>query len=302
MDTQKDLENNELQTFRMNLIHKILQNISTERLCRGQKTVRCNNHCEIKEIYSGIINTFRRDTKDSADIYYNGLCEEIANCVVKCLQVPNNTTLSEDLFSINEATYFLLDLELDSVLIGWKNFTSCVDGAVNVLLGGDRSKTYDIRLIVFIETWFLEIFNATEEMHERIKRAIHAGTLKSIQDNTYYIKPNELCEWAKSKGITLADESCSKTNNYTGPASPINEATLIPKHIWANKRPSDVVADMRAGGYPENAIAYALYEWCGLRNKTEVDSIMRNRDISDSAKRKAINSLLRMAEGGYYTE
>lgn len=75
----------------------------------------------------------------------------------------------------------------------------------------------------------------------------------------------------------------------------------IPKHIWANKLPFEVVADMRAGGFPEDAIAYTLYTWCGMQNKTEIDSIMRKKDIGDSAKNKAVNKLLKIAEGRYCT-
>lgn len=322
MDSKNTLENSKSQTYRAILIHKILQNICTEKLAKGcgkqfdinaeieklsNKTVdNLDSYIEdknekdesekIEDIYNDIVEIFKRDAKNSTDFYYNDLCKEVARCIVGCLIEPSKEACCENIFSINEAVYLLLDLDIDSVAIGWKNFSTCVDGAVDILLGGERSKIYDIRLVTLVETWFLEINNAVMDMHERVKRAIHAEKLKCTQDSTYYIRFEDLHEWAKANGVIIN----SGVNNDQISLSA--EFIIIPKSIWANKSPLEVVADMRAGGFPEDAIAYTLYTWCGIQNKTEIDSIMRNKDISDSAKRKAVSNLLNMAEGRYCTQ
>jgi hypothetical protein len=247
MDSKNSLENNRSQTYRAILIHKILQDICTEKMANGcRKPFDINAEIEIlsnkiadnldsdieeenekdesekiEEIYNDIVEIFKRNAKNSADFYYNDLCEEIASCIVKCLVEPKKEAHCEDLFSINEAVCMLLDLDLDCILVARNNFTTCVNGAIDILLGGERSKIYDIRLVTFVETWFLEINNAVMDMHERVKRGILSGSLKSIRDDTYYIKYAHLCAWARDIDIILDSgtgdsKRCAPTVTHCG--------------------------------------------------------------------------------------
>lgn len=59
--------------------------------------------------------------------------------------------------------------------------------------------------------------------------------------------------------------------------------THIPRHLWGEKPPQQVRDDMRAAGYPDDAIAYALYNWRGLQNKTEIGRLLRGGDMVDAS-------------------
>ncbi len=81
-----------------------------------------------------------------------------------------------------------------------------------------------------------------------------------------------------------------------------NNQIKIPQHIWANKTAEEIITTMRALGYKDDAIAFTIYKWGGIKNKTEIGTVMRGDEITDSAKRKYINSLLLKANGKYITE
>lgn len=79
--------------------------------------------------------------------------------------------------------------------------------------------------------------------------------------------------------------------------------TLIPRSLWEGKRPQQVCADMRVAGHTDDApIAHALHYWVGIKNLTEIGTILRGEDISHSARQKHARKELKEAEGRYRTE
>ncbi len=79
--------------------------------------------------------------------------------------------------------------------------------------------------------------------------------------------------------------------------------TLIPRSLWEGKKPQQVCDDMRVAGFKEDApIAYALYTWVGIKNFTQIGTILRKDDITDNAKDKHARKHFKLADGRYYTE
>lgn len=79
--------------------------------------------------------------------------------------------------------------------------------------------------------------------------------------------------------------------------------TLIPRALWEEKKPQQVCSDMRVAGFKDDApIAYALHNWVGIKNMTEIGTILRGDSISHSARDKHARKHLKLAEGRYYTE
>ena len=78
---------------------------------------------------------------------------------------------------------------------------------------------------------------------------------------------------------------------------------LIPRALWEGKKPQQVCADMRIAGHTNDApIAHALHYWVGIKNMTEIGTILRGEDISDSARHKYARKKLKEAEGRYRSE
>lgn len=71
------------------------------------------------------------------------------------------------------------------------------------------------------------------------------------------------------------------------------ERTYIPRDLWAQKPPEQVCEDMRVAGFGDDAIAYALYNWCGVQNKTEIGRLLRGGDLTDIAYRKYASGKLK---------
>jgi hypothetical protein len=79
--------------------------------------------------------------------------------------------------------------------------------------------------------------------------------------------------------------------------------TLIPRSLWERKKPQQVCDDMRVAGYSDDApIAHALYYWVGIKQFTEIGTILRGDGIGGSARDKHARKHLKLAEGRYYTK
>ena len=61
------------------------------------------------------------------------------------------------------------------------------------------------------------------------------------------------------------------------------ERTYIPRDLWAQKPLQQVCDDMRAAGFKDDAVAYALFHWRGVSNKTELGKLLRGGDMTDGA-------------------
>lgn len=295
-------------TFRIQMFHLVFNELNTVSILKHRED-RANlvfrqygyefevtyTIKTLNGLYNKILKTYYNHVQDGVGFYYNDFRKIIARCLVDCLVKHDNKFFYNDMLTLEEASFLLLDLDMEVVQLSKKTFEEEVDGATDLLALGNREKMFDISIVKLVDSFFFEIDRSIAEMKDRIKRAVLSGNLSHVKDDTYYIKPDDLYEWTKTKGIITNFNVNNDQNSMS------EKFIIIPRSLWAKKAPLEVVADMRASGFPEDAIAYTLYTWCGMQNKTGIDSILRNKDISDSAKRKAVSSLLNMAEGRYRT-
>ena len=69
------------------------------------------------------------------------------------------------------------------------------------------------------------------------------------------------------------------------------------------KKPlQQVCDDMRVAEFGDDAIAYALQRWRGIRNMTEIGTVLRGQGISDSGRGKYARAKVKEAGERYYTD
>lgn len=76
----------------------------------------------------------------------------------------------------------------------------------------------------------------------------------------------------------------------------------ISKTLWAQKAYSEVCDDMRAAGFKDDAIAYALHHWRGIKSMTEIGTILRGAGLSSSGRDKHARKVLKEAGTRYHTD
>ena len=82
----------------------------------------------------------------------------------------------------------------------------------------------------------------------------------------------------------------------------VDGKTLIPRILWEKKPLPEVCDDMRVAGFKDDAIAYALRNWRGIKNTTEIGTLLRGEEITDSARSKHARKSIKLAGERYYTE
>jgi len=128
--------------------------------------------------------------------------------------------------------------------------------------------------------------------HQEVKgitRALVESVIKAVQEGTLQIP---CLNPIQKESIGAAIQSPEQQG-----------MTLIPRALWEGKKPQQVCDDMRVAGFEEDApIAYALYYWVGVKNFTEIGTILRGDGITNSARDKHARKHFKLAEGRYYTE
>ena len=101
--------------------------------------------------------------------------------------------------------------------------------------------------------------------------------------------------------ISLCNE---KDDNETMPplSSEEGERQFIPRELWATKPFQQVCDDMRVAGLGDEAIAYALFNWRGISNHTEIGRILRGNSFASSTLDKHARKSLKKADMRYYTK
>lgn len=103
--------------------------------------------------------------------------------------------------------------------------------------------------------------------------------------------------------ILEGDTAQEETNLKAQPHQDYKNTVLIPRALWEKKLPQQVCDDMRVAGYDDDApIAHALYYWVGIKNFTEIGTVLRGDDIGHSARQKHARKKLKEAEGRFRTE
>lgn len=78
---------------------------------------------------------------------------------------------------------------------------------------------------------------------------------------------------------------------------------FIPRSLWADKDVSQSITDMRVAGIPNDGIVYALYNWCGIKNKTELGKLVKpDKGQTDRAYQGFVNKLLNNPTQKWHTE
>jgi hypothetical protein len=89
--------------------------------------------------------------------------------------------------------------------------------------------------------------------------------------------------------ITSMRSPTSAEKDHADPASP---AIVIPRALWEGKPPAIVRDAMRDNGYSDAIIAFALFEWCKLKNKTQIGRLLADEEKEDSSYLRLANRLL----------
>lgn len=69
-------------------------------------------------------------------------------------------------------------------------------------------------------------------------------------------------------------------------------AIFVSRSLWEGKSPMAVREGMRQHDFKDPVIAYALHEWCGLKNKTQIGRLLGPGDQDDSSYLRLTNRLL----------
>ena len=82
------------------------------------------------------------------------------------------------------------------------------------------------------------------------------------------------------------------------PQLPDFTAIFVPRSLWEGKSNQAIRNSMREQDFADPVIAYVLYEWRGLRNKTEIGRLLDPDDGKvDSTYLRLANGLLAAAKG-----
>lgn len=75
---------------------------------------------------------------------------------------------------------------------------------------------------------------------------------------------------------------------------------LVPRSLWEGKTHATVRHALRPKGeyegFSDAVIAYVLFNWCGLKNKTQIGRLLGSPDQNDSTSLRQANTLLEEAE------
>lgn len=208
--------------------------------------------------------------------YENGYCpfEDEKNALFSSLYeeevVPENRLRTSGPLVINfcASTYygFISDLLFDSVAV-------------------DKTATVHYFSVVRNYPFIQEVKGITQNLVDRV---IQAARQKSPP----------IIESAPAR-----EETTVAVSTVEAPPHDHQNSTLIPRVLWEKKDPQQVCDDMRVAGHTDDApIAHVLYYWVGIKNFTEIGTILRGDGIGDSARQKHARKKLREAKGRYHTE
>ena len=94
----------------------------------------------------------------------------------------------------------------------------------------------------------------------------------------------------------------SKINKQTTPLSKPDDLSIglnllnIPSDVWVGKTCPVVRDAMREKDFPDYAIAFVLFNFCGLTNKTQLGRLLhKNKDMVSSSYARHTNFLIAQA-------
>ncbi|MCL2123853.1 MAG: hypothetical protein FWH34_07145 [Desulfovibrionaceae bacterium] len=84
-----------------------------------------------------------------------------------------------------------------------------------------------------------------------------------------------------------------QTIHATPPPEPSSTAIIVPRSLWESKSPKSARDSMMQQDFTDpRIIAYALYNWCGLKNKTEIGKLLGPPDKDPSTYLRLAHRLL----------
>ena len=89
----------------------------------------------------------------------------------------------------------------------------------------------------------------------------------------------------------MADATAPATQEDTPQAPPVS-AVFVSRSLWEGKSPISVREGMRQQSFTDPVIAHVLYEWCGLKNKTQIGRLLGPADQDDSSYLRLTHRLL----------
>ena len=76
------------------------------------------------------------------------------------------------------------------------------------------------------------------------------------------------------------------------PEAPTPSAIIVPRSLWEGKSPKSARDNMRQQGCTDPVIVYVLYNWCGLKNKTQLGKLLGPDGKDDSTYLRLAHRLL----------
>lgn len=129
-----------------------------------------------------------------------------------------------------------------------------------------------------------EVKGITRHYIERVMAALLAEAPTSFPASSHQ-------EGAPMPNMEVVTEEATGT-----PAQDAENVIYIPEEYWKNKSPSGSRDALRSAGFPEFVIAYVLYAWIDLKNKTQIGRLLGDNEGKDAKSyRNLTNALLQHA-------
>jgi hypothetical protein len=106
--------------------------------------------------------------------------------------------------------------------------------------------------------------------------------------------PLQVTEFALQPPTPVIEDNpqTSPQASESAPQPPTSPTVIVPRALWDGKRHPTIRDSMRQQEFADPVIAYVLYEWCGLKNKTKIGRLLGPDDKVDSTYRRLAGRLL----------
>ena len=134
-----------------------------------------------------------------------------------------------------------------------------------------------------------------------IKESDYTKIMLDISDNFSNFSERNIPQSLQYISNSISnDDSITPLENENYPSK--KDKYYIPRNLWEQKPVQKVCDDMRVAKFDDGAIAYALLHWRGIANITQIGTILRGNELTDSGRAKYARTALRKAGDSYYTD
>lgn len=103
----------------------------------------------------------------------------------------------------------------------------------------------------------------------------------------------ELVERILATAATTTSQAQAAPANSSSP--PFLTSVIVPRALWQGKEHTAAFEALRENKYSDEVIAHVLFEWCDLKNKTEIGRLLSDSEQEASTYLHRVNRLLKKA-------